>query len=67
MTMMILTLLAVLLCAVMFILLLQYLFPRRAPWWLALAALVSGIGATFVLLFAWARLAQPTTDLSQYR
>jgi RsiW-degrading membrane proteinase PrsW (M82 family) len=42
-------LLAVLLCAGMFVLLFQYLFPRPAPWRLAAVALVAGIIATLVL------------------
>jgi len=42
-------LLAVLLCAGLFVLLFQYLFPRPAPWKLAGVALVAGIVATLVL------------------
>lgn len=42
-------LLAVLLCAGLFVLLVQYLFPRPAPWKLAGVALVAGIVATLLL------------------
>ena len=59
----ILPMLAVLLCAVLFILLLQYIFPRRAPWWLAALALVGGVGMTLLLLVTWLRFAEPTMDV----
>ncbi|HEV8390483.1 MAG TPA: hypothetical protein VGQ35_11605, partial [Dongiaceae bacterium] len=42
-------LLAVLLCAALFVLLFQYLFPRPAPWKLAGAALLAGIICTVIL------------------
>ena len=59
----ILPMLAVLLCAMLFILLLQYIFPRRAPWWLAALAFAGGVGATLLLLFTYQRLAEPTMDV----
>ena len=40
---------AVLVCAALFILLYQYLFPRPAPWRLVGAALLTGIVCTFLL------------------
>jgi RsiW-degrading membrane proteinase PrsW (M82 family) len=52
-------LLAVLLCAALFVLLFQYLFPRPAPWWLAAAALGAGVGATLVLSYILRRFVAP--------
>jgi hypothetical protein len=48
---------------VLFLLLLQYIFPRRAPWWLAALALVSGVGLTLLLLLTFLQLAEPTMDI----
>jgi RsiW-degrading membrane proteinase PrsW (M82 family) len=45
----ILPLLVGLFCAALFILLFQYLFPRRAPWLLVACALVSGLVVTYIL------------------
>ncbi|MEZ5831395.1 MAG: PrsW family glutamic-type intramembrane protease [Dongiaceae bacterium] len=42
-------LLAVLFCAALFVLLFQYLFPRRAPWTLAAVAVLAGIIWTVAL------------------
>ncbi|HEY7577497.1 MAG TPA: hypothetical protein VH855_07860, partial [Acetobacteraceae bacterium] len=52
-------LLAVLLCAGLFVLLFQYLFPRPAPWLLAAAALVAGVLATLALTVILRRFVAP--------
>jgi RsiW-degrading membrane proteinase PrsW (M82 family) len=52
-------LLAVLLCAALFVLLFQYLFPRPAPWRLAAASLVAGVLATLVLTVILRRFVAP--------
>jgi RsiW-degrading membrane proteinase PrsW (M82 family) len=52
-------LLTVLLCAALFVLLFQYLFPRPAPWRLAAAALGAGVLATLVLSYILHRFVAP--------
>jgi len=52
-------LLAVLLCAALFILLYQYLFPRPAPWKLVAAAILAGIVCTIALTFILRRFVAP--------
>lgn len=51
--------LAVLLCAGLFVLLFQYLFPRPAQWRLVVAAVGSGIVATLILAEILRRFVQP--------
>jgi RsiW-degrading membrane proteinase PrsW (M82 family) len=48
----------VLLCAALFVLLFQYLFPRPAPWKLAAGAVVAGIACTFALSLILRRLVE---------
>lgn len=59
------TLLIGLLCAGLFILLFQYLFPRRAPWTLVACALVSGILVTYLLTLILAQVVEPGLEALQ--
>jgi RsiW-degrading membrane proteinase PrsW (M82 family) len=52
-------LLIALLCAALFILLFQYLFPRRAPWKLVACALASGIAVTYLLTLILRHTVEP--------
>ncbi len=54
-----------LLCAGLFILLFQYLFPRRAPWRLVACALVSGIVVTWLLTVILRHTVEPGLDALQ--
>ena len=59
------TLLIGLFCAGLFILLFQYLFPRRAPWRLVACALVSGIIVTYLLTVILRHAVEPGLDALQ--
>ncbi|HWA47207.1 MAG TPA: PrsW family glutamic-type intramembrane protease [Dongiaceae bacterium] len=47
-------------CAGLFILLFQYLFPRRAPWRLVASALVAGLVVTYLLTLILRHSLEPT-------
>jgi RsiW-degrading membrane proteinase PrsW (M82 family) len=52
-------------CAALFILLFQYLFPRRAPWLLVACALASGIAVTLLLVLILGRFVEPGLNAIQ--